>query len=401
MPTPVLLLLIPNLGRGGTQAVFRQQLSFYSARVKTVGVVFNTDGTTSDDTKLGQIISLDVEAGRSWFGKLISFLTRIRRLRTIKRQHSVTISISHLEGADYVNWFSRQGEKVVCWIHGTKMHDGEIRGILGVLRKGVLMPLVYNRCDGIVTVSERIADELREHFHPRLGAIQTIHNGLNTEFIRERAQLPVEPGFRKLCEEGQVVITHSRLARQKNLHALITIFSLIKQRENIKLVILGDGEEMFGLIRHCEKLKLKAMMFSDENADADVVFMGHKENPYKYLRLASLYALTSRWEGYPLSVCEAILCKLPVIASDCYTGPREIMRPDLKDVSPVKQPTAADCGMLMPVPDGRDAEVIWAETLSRVLGDPAQLSKWSDAAGRMHSVFTIAKAEAGWLSILK
>jgi glycosyltransferase involved in cell wall biosynthesis len=400
VPKPVVLLLIPSLGTGGAQVVFRQQLAFYSARFPTVGVVFNMDGATEADRRLQHIVSLGVSAGRHWPGKLLSFVARIRGLRAIKRQHGVTVSISHLEGADYVNWFSRRAEKVICWIHGSKMHDREIRGMLGVVRRRLLMPYVYSRCENIVTVSERIADELRAHLGARPGTIQTMYNGLDTGFIREQAQEPVEPGYRKLCEEGRVVITHARLARQKNLHALIAIFSMVEPRDNIKLVILGDGEELPSLTRYCEELNLKAGLFSDNNGDADVVFMGRKDNPYRYLRHASLYVLTSRWEGYPLSVCEAIVCGLPMLVSDCYTGPREILRPDLRDVLPVSQPTGAECGMLMPVPDSLEAEVLWAETLSGVIRDDGQLSKWSAAAENMGSRFNIANAEAGWLHLV-
>jgi len=401
MSNQVMLLVIPNLGTGGAQAVFRQQLAFYSARFKTVGVVFNTDGFTEADAQLNRVVSLDVVAGRNWPGKMWSFVARIRRLRAIKKQHAVTVSISHLEGADYVNWFSRLDEKVICWIHGTKMHDQMIRGITGAVRKRILMPYVYKRCDHIVTVSERIAEELRVHFKSRTDLVQTIYNGLNTDFIQAQAQLPVEPGFRKLCVEGTVVITHARLARQKNLHSLITIFSLVRNREKVKLVIVGDGEEMSSLFRHCAQRNLRAATFVDDNADADVLFMGKKENPFNYLRLASLFVLTSSWEGYPLSLCEALVCGLPVLASDCYTGPREIMRPDLKHDPPVKQPVPAEYGMLMPVPDDHDTELQWAETLSQVLADRPQLARWSEAAGRVRSTFSIARAESGWLKILE
>src|SRR5688500_15394542 len=98
MNDAVILLVIPNLGNGGAQKVFRQQLAFYSARFRTLAVVFNVEGFTDEDQRLANVISLDVPGGSTWMGKAGFFLRRIRRLRAIKKQHGVTVSISHLEG---------------------------------------------------------------------------------------------------------------------------------------------------------------------------------------------------------------------------------------------------------------------------------------------------------------
>src|SRR5690242_9656971 len=163
MSAPVVMLVIPNLGSGGAQKVFRRQLAFYSSKCTTIGVVFNRDGFIDEDRRM-DILTLDVPAGRTWPGKFIFFLRRIKRLRAIKRQHGVTVSISHLEGADYVNCLSRVNEKVICWIHGTKTHDRDISGTLGLLRRNILMPYLYRKSHLIVTVSERIAVELKRDF---------------------------------------------------------------------------------------------------------------------------------------------------------------------------------------------------------------------------------------------
>src|SRR5262245_12155733 len=112
MASGKLILIIPNLGTGGAQAVFRQQLAFFSKHIPTIGVVFNRDNFSTADAGLDNVISLDVGAGATWLTKFGRFMERIRKLRAIKKQYGITISISHLEGADYINILSRESEKV-------------------------------------------------------------------------------------------------------------------------------------------------------------------------------------------------------------------------------------------------------------------------------------------------
>src|SRR5688572_32361440 len=134
-----ILLIIPNLGRGGAQQVFRDQLQFYSQYYETKGCVFNFDDSFNDD-KTPNIISLNVPAGSNFFSKLVCFCKRIIALRKLKKLYAFDFCISHLEGADYVNLLSRRKEKVICWIHGSRIFDENIEGVLGVIRKKIMIP---------------------------------------------------------------------------------------------------------------------------------------------------------------------------------------------------------------------------------------------------------------------
>jgi glycosyltransferase involved in cell wall biosynthesis len=400
MSEQVILLVIPNLGAGGAQKVFRQQLAFYSARFKTLAVVFNRAGFIDEDHRLPNIISLDVPGGNTSAGKLRFFLGRIRRLRTIKKLHGVTVSISHLEGADYVNCLSRSNERVICWVHGTKMYDREISGMVGEIRRRLMIPKIYRKSDLIVTVSERIAAELKNNFRQAADKVIAIRNGLDVQQILTMAEVPVEREVREFCVHHKVIITHARLARQKNIEGLLMIYARV--RSKARLVILGDGDELPHLLRICAEAGLvvhagKGML----NSDAEVVFLGHKDNPYPYLHLATLYALTSHWEGFPLSVCEALVCGLPVVASDCYTGPRELMIPELENSPTVDAPTLARVGMLMPLADSSEKYELWSQVISQALDDPALCDRWSMGASAMTSQLDQKNIESEWLRIIK
>src|SRR5687767_12240918 len=124
-----ILVMIPNLGRGGAQQVYRDQLRFLSNHHQTLGCVFNWEDTFEDDRSYN-IISLDIPAGKNIVTKIIFFWKRVFAVRKIKNDYNIDFSISHLEGADYINILSKRTEKVICWVHGTKKFDENIQGII-------------------------------------------------------------------------------------------------------------------------------------------------------------------------------------------------------------------------------------------------------------------------------
>src|ERR1041385_3368147 len=235
----VVMLIIPNLGRGGAQKVFRDQLRFYSTHFKTIGCVFNLDGCLPEDRDLG-VISLDVPAGGNVFSKTLNFFKRAWKLRAIKRANNVSHSISHLEGADYANILSRQSESLICWIHGTKIFDREIRGPLGLLRKKILMPVLYKRDIRMVAVSEGIRREMTGTLKIDPKKIQTIVNGFDLDAINKKKNETSSFSLPPIADP--IIITHCRLALQKNIEGLINIFALVRQARSAKLIIVGDGE---------------------------------------------------------------------------------------------------------------------------------------------------------------
>lgn len=379
---PKILLIIPNLGRGGAQRVFHQQRAELSLFADVYGCVFNWSGSFSDD-RLATIYSLDVPEGNSLFQKARNFLVRVRRLKRLKLELGVDISISHLEGADYVNLLSRSADRVIFWVHGTKKFDRNIRGILGFIRKEILMPLTYRRADYIVTVSNGIRRELQADLKVSDQRITAIYNRLDLRTITSRAADALPENHQKIFAGPPVIIAHCRLAVQKNLHALLHVYRKLKERTAVRLVLLGDGEEREALLSTCKKLNLETYSVwqtPEVNGSHDVYFLGYISEPYEWLRRATLYVMSSDWEGFPLAICEAMACGLPVVSTDCFTGPKEILAPAIADLDKmVERPVAGEFGMLMPLvrrEDPQDLE-LWASTIDELLGNRILREKYS------------------------
>jgi glycosyltransferase involved in cell wall biosynthesis len=375
---PSILLIIPNLGRGGAQQVFRQQYNSLSLKYNVHGCVFNWDGTTPLDWPPG-IISLEVPAGSNIVKKAYFFYSRIYRLKRLKKKLGVGIAISHLEGADYVNILSRQREKIILWIHGTKEHDANISGFLGWLRKSVLMSWLYKKATRIVTVSEGILQELISRYSNVEDKVLVIHNGIDLKKILNDSKESIEPEFLLLKKKFKIIITHCRLAAQKNLPAFISMINLVKD-DQVKWVIIGDGELRDDLLDLSKSRNISTYnAWSGEPWDETkkLFFLGYKSNPYAYLVDAYLFLMTSSWEGFPLAICEAMACGLPVAATDCPTGPREILAPG-KDQTLI--PEIKDYGILLPILNSQikiEEVGSYLETLTKqpALGKFAALSR--------------------------
>lgn len=379
-----LLILIPNLGTGGAQKVYRQQLSYLAKEYEVVGCVFNWDGSFEED-RTQNMYSLDVPAGTSTLNKVWCFLQRIWRLRKLKKSLGVDVSISHLEGADYVNLLSRGNDKVICWIHGTKKHDGNIEGALGWIRKEILIPFTYGRADKIITVSDGIRHELEKEFRISPSSMTTIQNGFDVQLIERLSSEEVDT-LDQIIFQQPVIITHCRLAVQKNLVALLRVFALMQGKTDAKLVLVGDGELRQILLDECRKLKLRTYNSWEGmqvRNDVDVYFIGYKPNPYRYIAKATLYAMTSGWEGFPLSLCEAMACGLPVVSTDCFTGPKEILAPDDLKTEATTKLIKGKYGYLLPLinPDSKQDVDYWSNSLQKILANPDEM-KFVAAEGK-------------------
>jgi len=140
------------------------------------------------------------------------------------------------------------------------------------------------------------------------------------------------------------------LRPQKDFPTLIQAFAHVRRAYPARLLILGEGEERPALEALVRQLGL----------EQDVSLPGFAVNPYPYMARASLFVLSSRWEGLPGVLIEALYCGAPLVATDCPSGPREILRD-------------GQYGQLVPVGDVTAlAQAIETTLVSRTQGPPPE-----------------------------
>jgi glycosyltransferase involved in cell wall biosynthesis len=174
--------------------------------------------------------------------------------------------------------------------------------------------LLYSWADGIVAVSQGVAEDLAKVTGIPLKKIQVIYNPVITPELLESAQNPVEhPWFAP--GEPPVILGTGRLVKQKDFPTLIHAFEKVQQVTSARLVILGTGRE--------EKT-LKALV-KELNLEDKVAFLGFVKNPSAYMAKASVFVLSSLWEGLPTVLIEAMAVGTPIVSTDCESGPAEIL----------------------------------------------------------------------------
>ncbi len=407
LPEPNVLLVIPNFGLGGAQRVFHDHSVELAHHYHVTEAVFNLDGGNMYPT-FNEVVSLDVAGAGSPITKLRNFWHRVARLKALKRQLNVAVSISHLEGADYINLLSKGPEKVILCIHGSKLHDANISGPVGWLRKRVLMPWLYNRADAIVTVSRDIKPELVNFFGVKPEKVLTINNFFEVASIEAKAQEPLSPAEQAVYASAPILVTSGRLTRQKNQVPLLTVFAYLLRQQPAKLVFVGDGELRDDIVSAARQRGLRvyeAWGSAELSTDYDVYFMGMQTNPFKYIRPATLFVFPSAWEGFPMALGEAMICGIPVASTDCPTGPREMLAPNTAaSVQPLRQAEWAEFGVLMPMLTNEATrpadEAVWMATLLQLLADGATRQRLGQAARRRMNDFTRERIAGQWVRLL-
>ena len=185
-----------------------------------------------------------------------------------------------------------------------------IKEYLWYLRMKVLYPLA----DAVVAVSQGVADDLEKNAGIPSSLLRVIQNPVITPEIVDLADQPVgHPWF--IQENVPIIVAAGRLTRQKDFPTLLRAFALVRQKRPCHLVILGEGRD---------RVMLKSLA-AELGIRNEVYFPGFVENPYAYMSKAALFVLSSRWEGSPNVLTEALALGTPVVSTDCPSGPREIL----------------------------------------------------------------------------
>ncbi|HTL39266.1 MAG TPA: glycosyltransferase [Methylomirabilota bacterium] len=206
---------------------------------------------------------------------------------------------------------SREKIKLLVSTQVTVTSDGPKGLIKRILRKFIYR--LYNFADVAHAASLGVAEDLVS-FGVNKGKIKVIYNPVVSPKILEMSQQePPHEWFRQ--KEVPIVLGIGRLVAQKDFFTLLRAFALARKEKNMRLAILGEGPDREALIRLSQELGITS----------DFVLLGFSNNPYSYLKRASLFILSSAWEGFGNVLAEAIALGTPAVSTDCPHGPREIL----------------------------------------------------------------------------
>lgn len=170
-----------------------------------------------------------------------------------------------------------------------------------------ILKWVFGKADWVFCVAEGIRDELQRVFKTKASKVLTVRNGINISEILALSQEKAED-IPCLFENIPVIVSVGVLKKAKNYRLLLEAFSLLLQKRSCRLLLIGDGPERGALYEKAETLGILG----------NVIFAGFKKNPHQYVVKASLFVLTSDYEGYHNASMEAHVCGVPVIATEVF-----------------------------------------------------------------------------------
>jgi glycosyltransferase involved in cell wall biosynthesis len=292
-------------------------------------------------------------------------LQRLRRLRRAVRSTRPDVVVSHLNQVNVLTLLALFGtDHPVIAVEHVNPAANTGGKVWEALRR-----LTYPQAAQVVCVSRGIADCFSWIPEQRR---RVIYNPLPPHLaeVRRNASAPGSShrnGQRRLVAMG-------RLIQRKGFDLLLSAFHAVsEQHPDWHLVIMGEGEMRPTLERQRDELGLAAR----------VSFLGLVDQPFPLLKSSDLFVLPSRSEGFPYALLEAMSCGLPVISTDCPSGPREIIRDGVD-------------GIL--VPNG-DAAAL-ASALGRLMGDEGERTRLAGRAPEVGERFGMEKTMRAWEELL-
>ncbi len=334
-----LAIFVPNLEGGGMERVAVDLANGLVAEDVGVDLVLaRASGPyLADVSEDVRVVDLDARRIRSAILPLGSYLRS-------ERPDALLSMGFHTNVAGIVaGCLTRSRPRLVLSQHS--MISAELATMPKLKRKalGFLLKTSYRRAHAVVAVSKGTEVDLRTFLGRSVPPLEVIYNPIDVEKIIRHGS--VSPRHPWLIEDGTpTVVSVGRLVPAKDHATLIHAFSLVAQASSARLIVFGEGSERSRLESLVRALDL------DERVDLP----GFDPDPYPAMSHAAAFVLSSRYEGLAIVLLEALCLGVPVVATDCKSGPSEVLDSGrLGRLVPVGDVQALAAGMLAAIDEPR------------------------------------------------
>ena len=288
-------IIIADLDLGGGQRV-AINLANALAKNNDVSIVIFQDDEIHYQAP-GKLIHLNCPQKHNLPGKVFNVFKRAYKLRQLIKKNRYDEVYGFMETANFPTAmvFPKAALSVHCNPRELSFFES------------TLVKLTYPRVKHVIAVSEDVASILRSDFG--LNNVSRIYNPVDTEDVVAQVKTPHQ-------HPKPYIVALGRFHEVKRYDLLINAYANSKMHNDCDLIIVGDGE-----LRPELEIQVKSL-----NLENKVHFAGTQSNPFPYLAGAKFLALSSRTEAFPMVLIEALALQCPVVATDCPTGPREIVR---------------------------------------------------------------------------
>lgn len=306
-------LLIYDLRSGGAERVLCKWSDLLNEENKIIMYTF--DGQAEPEYSFsGKLSVLDLPSrGKKKAKQIQTLAKRCLRLRKQIKQDNIDLLISFCSTANFPAMFQRVPRIASIRLYSEYFSYRRIyRFLIKYTKTALVVQTKRLKNDILADVGEKYSSK-----------IHVIGNPLDTEFIKEKMKEEPEGEFLDRIRDKKVICFTASFKTAKNHWNLIKSFYLLhKDMPDTVLVLIGGRGELEEKTRR---------MVDDSPIKDSVIFVGRTTNPFKYEKYADAFVLPSITEGIPNVLIEAMAVGLPVISTDCPSGPREILleNPDM------------------------------------------------------------------------
>lgn len=321
------------------------------------------------------------------------------RLSGIVKKLGISIILSFMERANILNLLTPLPRRKIISV---RKHASMALLAKSPLKRGLIIhlyPRLLRKAERINFNSREAAEDFRHLFHLKKERISVIYNYCDIEHLSALAKDDIPYKFQGIFN-GPLVITSGRLIHAKgHLHLLRAFKEVLRNHPNVKLVILGDGP-LEGSLR---------LLAKQLHIDDRVLMPGFQANPFSWIARADVFVLPSLAEGFPNALMEAMALGLPVISTDCPSGPREMLAPETDPKNKTQHLEYAPYGLLIPPLDGKmygadeplsSQELLLSESIDIMLRDNELRHRYSKAARLRAGEFSPEKIIPQWLELI-
>lgn len=356
------VLIIPALTAGGAERVMTIMANHWVAAGESVTLLTLDQGCDPPFFALDERVRhrpLKLQADSAHLLAAVgNNLRRVRVLRQALQEEAPATVISFLDSTNVLTLLASRGLNlpviVAEHIDPARYHT---KPAWVALRHWL-----YPQADRVVVLTERALDYFPRSLHGRCRVLPN--------------PVPAPPMPTGLAEERSFyrLLAMGRLVEQKGLDVLLEAFALLSEDfPDWILTVLGDGPQRAALEKQARQLGVAAK----------VEWRGTVKRPESWLAEADLFVLPSRYEGFPMALCEAMAMGLPVVAADCPTGPREIMQHEVD-------------GLLVAAENPKAL----AEGLRRLMASPTERQRLGTAACGILDRYGVERVMAMWETLL-
>lgn len=307
MQSMTYILIIDHIATGGAERILIDYYHYLEGKGHKpyVFVLSGHKGQSRWTDGLNVVYGADSDED-NLIRKSIQQIKLFFKLKRLVKKVSPDVMFSFLEKSNLLTSLIKTKAVKVMTVHNvlsiqyTKVRSDKVRTILyGMIRR------MYNGCPNVVAVSKQVKDDLTTSFGVREQNVHVINNYVDRVGIRMKSEEAVDDYV--FSDDVKYIMNVGRFSDQKAQWKLLKAFSLYAKnsKENVHLVLMGQGEYVDNLKGLAENLGI----------EDKTTFLPFSINPYKYMRHASLFVLSSIFEGFPIVLAEVSSLRIPFVGT--------------------------------------------------------------------------------------